>query len=102
MRATHTLTVDGDRGVVRLRGDVDMAVADDVVDWLREAVDSTGTVLDVDLAETQFLDSTGITSLVRARQYAESRGVAMRCVNTQPWVARVFHIAGVAEYLDVR
>lgn len=103
MPVTHTTTVRDDACVVRILGDVDMASSDDMNRWLEAAVDRPDCrEVEVDLAQTAFLDSMGVRSLVRARQYAAGRGVAMRCVNVQPWVRRVFEIAGVAGYLDVR
>ncbi|MEV4416898.1 STAS domain-containing protein [Catellatospora sp. NPDC049609] len=102
MRVTHTVTVRGDACVVRIFGDIDMASSDALDTWLRAAVDDTGCrAVEVDLSQTAFLDSMGIRGLVRAQQYATGRGVAMRCVNVQPWVRRVFEIAGVAGYLGL-
>ncbi|GAA1656977.1 STAS domain-containing protein [Catellatospora bangladeshensis] len=103
MGLTHTMTVRDDACVIRILGDVDMSASEDVHRWLRAAVDHADCrEVEVDLAQTAFLDSMGIRGLVRAREYAAGRGVAMHCVNVQPWVRRVFEIAGVAGYLDVR
>lgn len=102
MRVTHAAVVDGDVCTVRIAGDVDMAEAEGVAAWLRAATDTSGCgVVEVDLSDTRFLDSMGIAGLVRAHDYARRRGVLLRCVNVQPWVLRVFQVAGVAGHLDI-
>ncbi|GAB4058127.1 STAS domain-containing protein [Catellatospora paridis] len=102
MRVTHATVVDGDVCTVRIAGDVDMSEVEGVEAWLRAAVDTSGCgVVLVDLSDTRFLDSMGIAGLVRAQDYARRRGVLLRCVNVQPWVLRVFQVAGVADHLDI-
>ncbi|WP_186315637.1 STAS domain-containing protein [Catellatospora sichuanensis] len=102
MRVTHATVVEGDVCTVRIAGDVDMSEVEAVAAWLRAAVDTSGCdVVEVDLADTGFLDSMGIAGLVRAHDHARERGVRLRCVNVQPWVLRVFQVAGVADHLDI-
>ncbi|MFC7241286.1 STAS domain-containing protein [Catellatospora aurea] len=102
MRVTHATVVDGGVCTVRLAGDVDMAEAEAVTEWLRAAIDSSGCeAVEVDLADTRFLDSLGIAVLVRAHEHARVQGVRLRFVNVQPWVRRVFQVAGVADHLDL-
>ncbi|MBV1852836.1 STAS domain-containing protein [Catellatospora tritici] len=99
-RVTHTTAVEGEVCRVALAGEIDMAVTEEVTDWLCTAIDSSGCRrLELDLSQTLFLDSTGITALLRVRQYADERGVGFKCVDTAPFVRRVFQVTGVAEYL---
>ncbi|MEU7826683.1 STAS domain-containing protein [Catellatospora sp. NPDC049111] len=102
MRVTHATVVDGGVCTVRLAGDVDMSEVEAVTAWLRAAIDTSGcATVDVDLSGSRFLDSMGIAGLVRAHEYARAQGVRLRCVNVQPWVRRVFQVAGVADHLDL-
>ncbi|WP_196278937.1 STAS domain-containing protein [Catellatospora vulcania] len=102
MRVTHATVVDGGVCTVRIAGDVDMSEVEGVTAWLRAAVDTSGcAAVEVDLADTRFLDSLGIAGLVRAHEYARARAVHLRYVHVQPWVLRVFQVAGVADRLDL-
>ncbi|WP_212830572.1 STAS domain-containing protein [Catellatospora sp. TT07R-123] len=99
-RVTHTTVVHGDVCRVELVGDIDMAVTEDLAGWLTTAIDTTGCrLLELDLSQTLFLDSTGITALLRVRQYADGRGVGFKCVDPAPFVRRIFDVTGVTPYL---
>lgn len=64
MRVTHATVVEGDVCTVRITGDVDMSEAEAVTAWLRAAIDTSGcATVEVDLADTRFLDSMGIAGL---------------------------------------
>lgn len=63
------------RAIVVLRGDVDMENAPSARRALLDCVGSRGTVL-VDLSGVDYLDSSGVASLVEALQAARKRGSA--------------------------
>jgi len=66
---------------------------------IRTALIDTTTAVVVDVAEVGFIDSSGISALVDGRALAVAHGVGYRVVNASGIVARVFDIAGVAEFL---
>jgi anti-anti-sigma factor len=88
---------------IRVHGDVDMAVSDQLVDTItcvaRELVDRT---LVVDMAWLTFLDSSGISALIRARKALEAQGKELVLHNVPASVRRTLGVAGVVEYLNVR
>ncbi|MDI1462654.1 STAS domain-containing protein [Catellatospora sp. KI3] len=97
---THTTVVADGVCRVSLAGEIDMSVTDEVTDWLRTAIDTSGCRrVELDLAQTLFLDSTGITALLRTRHYADQQGVVFKCVDPAPFVRRIFEVTGVAEHL---
>jgi anti-sigma B factor antagonist len=80
-----------------VRGEVDMATAPALEAALEEAIrDSAGAVL-VDLSGVEFLDSSGLQVLMRARARlgTEDRALALVC----PFgpVRRVFELAGLSD-----
>ncbi len=88
------------RVVVRLAGELDAATAPRLHDVLIDLIDGgTTAVLDVDLAELDFIDSTGLGTIVRARQRIRAHGGDLRLCHPRPSVAKVLEISGLAEAL---
>lgn len=101
-----TLTVDvvaeGDVTVIHVTGEVDLATAPTLEDALTD-VPSSDHPLIIDLSDVTFLDSSGLSVLVKARQRLEradgSNG--LRLVVTRPVIRRVFEVTGLAEVFDL-
>jgi anti-anti-sigma factor len=53
----------------------------------------------VDLAGVQFLDSSGIASLLKGRRLADQRGVSYRAVGADGMIRQVLELGGVWEHL---
>jgi anti-sigma B factor antagonist len=86
---------------IRVRGEVDMACAPELLDTLLAADVPSGGTLVVDLAGVTFMDSAGISALVEAHRQREASGVALRVVEVPPLIAKMLRITGVDPYLDV-
>jgi anti-anti-sigma factor len=81
-------------GVVRVRGELDVATASSLEKLLlRER--APGEVLELDLSELGFMDSTGLRVLLRAQQAAERGGWEVVLTGASPPVRRLFVLAGV-------
>lgn len=95
-------TVDaGADGVteVRVEGDVDMAVEDQLHDALSECIaarSALGGVVTIDLSDVGFMDSAGLRSLMRLHV---EHGDAIAISRVSGPVARLFEVAGVADWL---
>jgi anti-anti-sigma factor len=88
--------------VIALHGEVDYATALD----LRAAISATLTAGDVDkiivdLAGVTFLDSTGVGTLVVAASICDDLTVDFRVYEPNPFIAKLFTVAGVAEILGI-
>ncbi|MDI1464693.1 STAS domain-containing protein [Catellatospora sp. KI3] len=98
-RASHTVTpLEG--GVrVSISGEVDLASADLVQQWLTSAVDdcTADGAVEVDLSGLDFIDSTGIRALVMARRHAMSAGVGLYLEGARGMVERILRVAGVLD-----
>jgi anti-sigma B factor antagonist len=60
-----TTTADGDCFVVAIHGEIDLASAAALEDAAREALASAAPQIVVDLGACRFMDSTGLSALVR-------------------------------------
>lgn len=84
---------------VSLAGDCDLAVRDELVTTLLAAVGRASSVT-VDLAEVDFLDSSGIHGLVAAHRAAVERGGRLYLENPSGSVASVLDVTGVGDLLS--
>ena len=102
MQATHTVSAEDSTCTVSLAGEIDMANADEVLGWIRKALDGTGcSLLRLDLAGLDFLDSAGVRMLVMAYDEAVARNAVLKAVNPQRMVQQVLEVTGVATALGL-
>lgn len=82
--------------VVRIYGELDLVHGDEV----QLALESASDDVVVDLSELEFVDSTGLSSLLLARRHLEGRGHALEIRGARGAVRKVFEAAGLADVLD--
>jgi anti-anti-sigma factor len=88
---------DGQGVVLTLVGELDLDTTPELDDHLREATRANpGRVL-IDLSALDFMDSTGLGSIVRAQRFAESNGHSLALRRGQHQVQRLFELTGVME-----
>ena len=87
----------GDAPGLAVHGDIDLATAQDLDDAFADAIRVSGGVFVVDLSGVEFLDSSGLQVLMRARALLgrEDRARAVVCPFGR--VRRVFELSGVSE-----
>ena len=78
--------------VVRLSGALDLGSAPAADKVLGPLVASSPKVVVFDLAELRFLDSTGISLLLKTRKNVEAKGGSVFITNMQPQIRKVFDI----------
>jgi len=84
--------------VIAVQGELDLNTAPQLEEPLSAALSSNGPALLIDLADCEFIDSTGIALIVRAWQQLDSNGqsqsrFALCCINDQ--VQRLLDITGL-------
>ena len=101
----ETLSIDrareGDRLVLRLRGELDMSTAAVAIDAATAAVSEAASVV-VDLRGLTFIDSSGLNALVRIRRLTrepDGPPVALRAPSDA--IRKVLDITGLATYLEI-
>lgn len=92
-------SADAGRVIVALTGQCDLTVRDELTATLLAAVDG-GRPVFVDLAGVDFMDSSGIHSLVAAHHAAKEAGSRVYLVNAAGGVAALLDLTGVAALLS--
>ncbi len=85
--------------VIRIFGELDLATSPALEEELDRVAADDGPMIIVDLAELEFMDSTGLSVLVRAHQRAEEGGQRFGLVNASQQVLRLLTLTGVKERL---
>ena len=85
---------------VALRGEADIATIRALTEALDDAIRETEGAFVIDLSETDFLDSSGLSALLRARALLarEQRDLAVVCPPGA--VRRLIDVSGVIELLE--
>jgi anti-sigma B factor antagonist len=82
--------------MVTLSGELDMATAVGLSDWL---IEISGSEVIVDLADLTFMDSSGITELVLARNRLIENGDELILTRPAPIVRRALEVVGLAGWI---
>src|SRR6266540_5414514 len=98
--ATVEKTNDG-RPRVRLQGDVDFRNAQAVKEAVRSAGRETGDPIVLDLRSLTFIDSSGISALVRAARQERERGRDLRLEGARPHVLYLLSAAGFTRFFQL-
>lgn len=88
---------DGDVHLVRLLGEIDVAVAPGLAARLTAIAGST---IEVDLSGVTFLDARGLSALLAARRRVTDAGHAFHLRGAQGIARRVFELCGLEDALD--
>lgn len=84
--------------VVTVAGEVDLSTASQVPEVLSAALaEHRPRLIEVDLRDVPFMDSSGINLLVRSRRVAGQVGCELRITRIQPAVYRVLAIFGLID-----
>jgi anti-anti-sigma factor len=87
--------------VLAISGELDLAAASSLEEELDRALGSGSRVIVVDLKSLEFIDSTGLSVLVRAHQRAQEAGLELGLVNPGAQVERLLSLTGLADRLTL-
>ena len=87
--------------VISVSGELDLASSPALEDELERVARSDAQLVVVDLRSLEFMDSTGLSVLVRAHQRAEENGRRLGLVNGSQQVQRLLTLTGVADRLTL-
>ena len=98
--------LEGGLRLLEVHGELDLSTATQLEGPLEEATEAADAAVLIDLADCQFIDSTGIAMIVRAWQRIDSSagnggkgGLVLCCRNEQ--VRRVLEVTGLEHSLRV-
>jgi anti-anti-sigma factor len=90
---------DGGATVIAITGELDLATSPALEEALERAFGADVELVVLDLRELEFMDSTGLSVLVKAHQAAELAHHKLALVKGPPQVQRLLNLTGVAERL---
>jgi anti-anti-sigma factor len=103
MQANFRVEVRSENGarLLSVAGELDLASSPTLEQELeRVLADGPGLVI-IDLRELEFIDSTGLSVLIRAHNRAQETGHRLGVVNGSRQVRRLLSLTGVAERLTI-
>lgn len=87
--------------VVALAGELDIACASQVAAALDEAIAESGHEVAVDLSRLEYMDSTGLRTLLEARERAAARGRRLALLGVSARARRVIELTGADALLEI-
>jgi anti-anti-sigma factor len=87
--------------VLAVAGEIHVSTAPELSEALNRAIASGRTRLVLDFSEVEFIDSTGLSLLVQAKQRIESQGHRFALRQPTERVRRVLEISGLAELFTI-
>jgi anti-sigma B factor antagonist len=87
--------------VVAPKGDLDMAVADELRRTLTALIDRKQARLVLELNHVTYIDSSGLGALVAAMKHARGAGGDIRLCALQPDVYAVFEMTHLARIMEI-
>ena len=82
---------------VQVRGELDIATADQAYAYLRDVVDNQDGTVIMNLAELTFCDAAGLGVLAKVAGHARRAGRSLRLTAARPSLLRIMHITGMDE-----
>lgn len=92
---------DGDTTVVAVAGELDVATAPALREELYRVIDRGVATIVVDLADMDFIDSTGLGVLVGALKRVKERDGALELRSLPSAAQRVFEITGLTKAFTI-
>jgi anti-anti-sigma factor len=93
---------DTDRGrTLKLRGEFDVTVAEDLRDELRKVLAEAHSPAYVDLSEVTFFDSSSLSAFLWANRRAPSLGTELVLVDPSRSCRLVLEVAGVTDLFTI-
>jgi anti-sigma B factor antagonist len=81
---------------LRIAGDLDIATGPELEQAVSAVLQGwTGATMEIDMAECTFIDSAGLSALIRAGRHAEDRGIRATIAEPNPVLLRLLKITGI-------
>jgi anti-anti-sigma factor len=102
MELTITRSTDeSGQDIMVVAGSIDLVTRQSLLDEGRSVLEQGGP-LTLDMAEVEFIDSTGIGALIELARLAEAQGTAVRIARSSARVTRVLEFSGLDNALGAR
>lgn len=88
-------------GLLRISGEIDSTVHEEVRAALRAYVNKNAGELVLDLGALNYMDSSGLAALLEIRKALHASGRGMRITAVTPLVAKIFQITQVGRFFGL-
>ncbi|HEY5189133.1 MAG TPA: STAS domain-containing protein [Solirubrobacteraceae bacterium] len=95
------LRTEGRAAIIAVSGELDLASSPVLDTELERAADSGSELLVLDLRRLDFMDSTGLSIIVKAHQRLAENGRVLSLVRGPQQVQRLLDLTGVAERIQL-
>lgn len=89
------------KAVLSLRGKLDLSTARNLEAGFKEALETSPEAIYLNLSETDYIDSSGIGSIIRCMNKAKKEGITFGCCDPTNDVKNIFKIAKLENYLNL-
>jgi anti-sigma B factor antagonist len=96
-----TESVHGGVAVIALRGEIDLAVSPRLRELLQERVEARCPALVLDMAGVEYIDSSGLATLVEYCRSAREFGGSFGLAGLRPRVRTILEIVRLHEFLPL-
>jgi anti-anti-sigma factor len=96
LELAYLVTTEG-KATVRVRGELDIATADQAYAYLRDVVDSQDGPVTMNLSELTFCDAAGLGVLARVAAHARRSGRSLELTGARPALLKIMAITGMDE-----
>jgi anti-sigma B factor antagonist len=96
-----SVSTDGTRATVALRGELDLSGVDRAREAIEQAESGDTTLVVLDLSELDFIDSTGLEVMLRAARRAHDSGRRLVVARPSRYVRRLLEMTAIDQSLDV-
>lgn len=102
LELSRLITPDG-QPVVTMRGEIDIATADEARIYLMDVVDTEPLAAIVDVSDITFCDAAGLGMFAKLAHHAREAGRPIRLTGARPSLIRIMRITGLdAAFTEVR
>ncbi len=88
-------TDDDGSQVISVRGELDIATAEQAYTYISEVIDCWQAPVSVDLAGLTFCDASGLGALARIARHARQAGRPLRLISARPSLLKIIRITGL-------
>lgn len=93
---------DSNHYIVKLTGEIDVYTAPKLKVKLLPLTEQSGKMIQIDLANTTYLDSTGLGVFISAYKSTIENQSQLELIHVQDRVLRLFKVTGLDEIMDLK
>ncbi len=90
-----------DYSIISVHGEIDLHTAPKFETVMERLAGNGFRAVMVDMSGVSFMDSTGLSTLMRARDHLEERDISFRLVSPSHAVDRIFSVTGFQDYFEI-